>query len=318
MTQSMAAQYIRHGLTPFFRLPLACLSGSEAALYLGADAVILGAPWDAGVTYRPGARFAPYEVRRVSALFQSFHPSHRLDVFRALSVVAGGNVVMPPFDANAARELLRGEVSRVVTAGAVPFLVGGDHSITLPALRAIAAQHGPVSLVHLDAHLDTSTAEVWGEPFHHGTPIRHAIEEGLVAEGQLFQVGIRATRGHPEEDALVQRHGGRVFSPELMDELGTVEVVDTIRRAVGDRPLYLSLDVDGLDPSFAPGTGTPVVGGLSSREVLQLLRGLAGVRVVGLDVVEICPGLDHADVTAHLGAQLLYEGLALLALQRRG
>jgi agmatinase len=195
-------------------------------------------------------------------------------------------------------------------------VVGGDHSVALPALRALARRHGPLTVVHVDAHLDTSGPETWGEAFHHGTPFRHALEEGLVAEGQLHQVGIRGPRGGARDGDLGARHGARVHGADDVAARGVARVAAEIRAAAGEGPVYVSFDVDAVDPAFAPGTGTPVPGGLSSREALQLLRALAGVRLVGMDVVEVCPPLDHADVTSHLAAYLLFEGLALAALAR--
>ncbi len=311
MGQQPAFEYLAHGQVPFFRLPAAPLS---AGLPSGAGAVLLGVPYDGGTTYRPGARLAPFEVRRVSALVQGYHPGHGLAVFDALAAVDGGNVVFPPFDAAAMREAVQRAVATVVEAGAVPFLVGGDHSIALPALRAVAARHGPVAVVHVDAHLDTSGPEIWGERFHHGTPIRHVLDEGLVAHGQLHQVAIRGAWSGPKDAEPGRARGARVYAMDEVCARGVPDIAAEIRRVVGERPTYLSFDVDAVDPGFAPGTGTPVPGGLSSREALALVRGLAGVRLVGMDVVEVCPALDHADVTSHLAAHVLFEGLALSAL----
>jgi agmatinase len=272
-------------------------------------------PFDAATTYRPGARFAPYEVRRVSALVQTFHPTHKVDVFATLRAADGGNVAVPPFAPPLAREVIENEIASIVSAGAVPFAVGGDHSIALPALRAVAKKHGPLAVVHVDAHLDTSDAEVWGDAFHHGTPLRHAIEEGLVERGQLHQVGIRATWGYPEEGALAAQHGATLYDVDALAARGIASVASHIVASVGERPVYITFDIDGVDPAFAPGTGTPVPGGLTSREAIALLRGLAGVNLVGMDLVEVCPALDHADITSHLAAHLLFEGLALLAVR---
>lgn len=315
MPQQPAFEYLAHGQIPFFRLPLAPVPRGVPD---GTAAVILGVPFDGGTTYRPGARLAPFEVRRVSALVQGHHPGHRLDVFDALAAVDGGNVAFPPFDAAAMRGAVQGAVAAVLASGAVPFLVGGDHSIALPALRAMAARHGPVAVVHVDAHLDTSGPETWGEAFHHGTPFRHALDEGLIAEGQLHQLGIRGPWAGPGDADPGRRHGARIHPSDEIGDRGVRAVADEVRRAVGDRPVYLSLDVDAVDPAFAPGTGTPVPGGLSAREALGLVRGLAGVRLAGMDVVEVCPPLDHADVTCHLAAHLVFEGLALAALARAG
>jgi agmatinase len=314
MPQLPALPYVRHGATPFFRLPV--VDVETASPYAGLDAVVIGVPFDAATTYRPGARFAPYEIRRVSALVQTFHPSHKVDVFSTLRVADGGNVAFPPFAPPIVRDVIENEIAAILTAGAVPFAVGGDHSIALPAMRAVAKKHGPLAVVHVDAHLDTSDAEVWGDAFHHGTPLRHAIEEGLVAPGQLHQVGIRATWGYAEEGALAAGHGAALYDPDAIDARGIASVAAEIARAVGERPTYITFDIDGVDPAFAPGTGTPVPGGLTSREAIALLRGLAGVDVVGMDLVEVCPPFDHADVTSYLAAHLLFEGLGLLAVRR--
>jgi agmatinase len=313
MPQTPAFAYIRQGITPFFRLPQ--VDPHAAAPYAGLDAVVIGVPFDMATTYRPGARFAPYEVRRVSALVQTFHPVHKVDVFGTLRAADGGNVAIPPFNAALARDVIENEIGAIAGAGAVPFAVGGDHSIALPAMRAVAKRHGPLAVVHVDAHLDTSDAEVWGDEYHHGTPLRHALQEGLIERGQLHQVGIRAAWGYPEEGALAAAHGAALYDVDTIADRGIAAVASQIVAAIGDRPLYVTFDVDGLDPAFAPGTGTPVPGGLTSREALSLLRGLAGRRIVGMDVVEVCPALDHADVTSHLAAQLLYEGLALAAVR---
>ena len=311
MSQQSAFEYLRHGQTPFFRLP----SADPRALG-EADAVLLGVPHDGGTTYQPGARFAPFHVRRVSALVQSFHPYHRVDVFGRLRAVDGGNAVFPPFDRQAMRDAVEGTTASVLSAGALPFIIGGDHSITLPALRAVAAARGPLAVVHVDAHLDTSGPEVWGDAFHHGTPIRHALVEGLIARDQLFQLGVRATWSSGEESALAASFGAHLVAADEIGARGIASVMAEVRERIGDRPLYITFDVDGVDPAHAPGTGTPVPGGLTAREALALVRGLAGADLVGMDVVEVSPPLDHADITSHLAAHLLYEGLALAALRR--
>ncbi len=280
--------------------------------------VLLGVPYDGGSTYQPGSRLAPYHVRRTTALIQGYHPVHGVDVFKELACIDGGNVAFPPFDAPAVRDLIERDVRSVYQSRAIPFVVGGDHSITLPILRAAAHAHGPVAVLHVDAHLDTSGPEVWGEAFHHGTPIRHAIDEGLIAREQLFQVGIRAPYGHCEEDAPSRAHGAKIYRADELASSGVALVAKHIQQKLGNRPLYITFDVDGIDPAFAPGTGTPVPGGLTTREALELLRGLAGCKLVGMDVVEVAPNLDHADMTCHLAAHLLYEGLARAAISKRG
>jgi agmatinase len=311
MTQQSAFEYLSHGQIPFFRLPVAPVA---AGVPPGTGAVILGVPYDGGTTYQPGARLAPFEVRRVSALVQGYHPSHRIAVFDCLAAVDGGNVVFPPFDAAAVRDRIEAAAGAVLSAGAVPFVVGGDHSVALPALRAVARRFGPVAVVHVDAHLDTSGPETWGEQFHHGTLFRHALEEGLIAGAQLHQVAIRGPWKDARDAEPGALHGARVHTIEDVADRGIGAIGSEIRHALGNRPFYLSFDVDAVDPAFAPGTGTPVPGGLTSREALQLVRELAGAALVGMDVVEVCPPLDHADLTSHLAAHLLFEGLALAAL----
>lgn len=315
MTQQTATDYLRHGQTPFYRLPVADFSKPVTERYGDVDAVLLGVPYDGGTTYQPGTRLGPYHVRRVSALVESFHPVHRMDVFGQVRCVDGGNVPAPPFDAAAVRELVHGDVAQVVAAGAVPFVVGGDHSIALPVLHAVAERHGPLAVVHVDAHLDTCGPEGWGESYHHGTPIRHALEFGLIERGQLYQIGIRDTWGSAQDGDFGASHGASVFFSDDVADRGVRAIMAEIRERIGARPLYVTFDIDGVDPAFAPGTGTPVPGGLSSREALMLIRALAGANLVGMDLVEILPALDHADITSHLAAHLLFEGLALLAVR---
>ncbi len=306
--QEPAHAYLRHGQIPFFRLP---------ALHdhRDADVAILGVPHDGGTTYVPGARFAPYHVRRVSALVQGHHPEHGIDVFARVRCVDGGNVVFPPFDREMMRAAVDAEIARLAAARVVPVVVGGDHSITLPCLRALARRHGPLAVVHLDAHFDISGPEVWGDAFHHGTPIKHAIDEGLIAPGQLYQLGIRGPRGSAGDDELVRAQGHTAISAEQIGDRGARRVANELRERIGTRPVYVTCDIDAIDPAFAPGTGTPVPGGLTAREALGLLRGLGGLDVCGADVVEYCPPLDHADITAHLAAYLVWEMLALIAIR---
>jgi len=313
MSQQSAMQYLRHGQTPFFRLPNADFASRGADAYTGARAVLLGVPWDGGTTYQPGARLAPYHVRRVSALVQSYHPIHRVDVFDRVRAVDGGNVAFPPFDAGAVRACVEQEVAAVLAAGAVPFTVGGDHTLALPCLRAVAARRGPVAVVHVDAHADTSGPEVWGDAHHHGTPLRHALTEKLIAPGQLFQIGLRGPWGTSEDGLFAAAHGGRAFGADEVAERGVVDVMGEVTRAIGERPVYLTFDIDAIDPAFAPGTGTPEVGGLTSHEAQRLVRGLRGLPLVGGDIVEVSPLFDGpGQITALLAANLMFEFLCTL------
>jgi agmatinase len=308
--QASAFDYLRSGQTPFFRLPTVTWPSEPV------DAIVVGVPHDGGVTYQPGARFAPYHVRRTSALVQGYHPSHRVDVFDRVRAVDAGNVVFPPFDRAAMRAAVTEMMGDAFSMRAAPFVVGGDHSITAPILRAAAATHGPLAVLHIDAHLDTSGPETWGDAHHHGTPIRHALEDASIAPGCLASLGIRGSWGAASDADLARRHDALIASPDDIAARTIPRVVADIRERFGSRPVYITIDVDGLDPAYAPGTGTPVPGGLTTREVFGLLRGLAGCHIVGMDVVEISPALDHSDLTCHLGASLLFEGLALLAVRQ--
>jgi agmatinase len=278
---------------------------------------IVGVPHDGGATYQPGARLAPYHVRRVSALVQGHHPEHAIDVFRQLRCIDGGNVVFPPFDRAAMRAAVEAEIQKLAAARTTPVVIGGDHSVTLPVLRALAKRHGPLAVVHFDAHLDTSGPEAWGDDYHHGTPLRHALEEDLIEEGQLYQIGVRGPRGSAEDDALVRRRGCTLISAEMVGDRGPRRVANELRERIGTRRVYVTFDLDAIDPSFAPGTGTPVPGGLTAREALTLVRGLAGTEICGADLVEYCPPLDHADISAHLSAHLVWEMIAAIAVNRR-
>jgi len=313
VSQQPAGEYLRHGQMPFFRLRQADLHSPTP--YAGAGAVLLGVPYDGGTTHQPGARQAPAAIRRVSGLVHSYHPVHQVDVFRKLATLDGGNVALPPFDATLVRTVIQREVAQVLEAGATPFVVGGDQTGG-PALPARGGR--PPCAAGRRARRCPPRHQwargVGRHAYHHGTPLRHALTEDLIERGQLWQVGLRASWGHPEEGAFAAGYGSRQVGMEALERRSVAELVSAIRLGVGERPLYVTFDIDAVDPAFAPGTGTPVPGGLTSREALQFLRGLKGLRLVGMDVVEVCPVLDHADITCHLAAALLFEGLALRAL----
>ncbi|MFT3836942.1 MAG: agmatinase [Myxococcaceae bacterium] len=279
------------------------------------QAALLGVPYDGGATHHPGARFAPWSVREASATIQPYHTGHHLDVFARLRAVDGGNVVFPPFDSRQVREAIEKHAAHLLSEGVAPFVVGGDHSIALPLLRAVAAKHGPVHVLHFDAHLDTSGPEIWGEDFHHGSPLRHALKEKLIAPKGLIQVGLRASWGSAEDGELAGSHGARMISADQFNDRGPTELGQSIKRDLAGKPVYLTFDVDAFDPSFAPGTGTPEPGGLYPREVFRLLRELSGIQLVGMDVVEVCPARDVNGATSLLAAHVLFEGLALAALR---
>ncbi|RKG67199.1 agmatinase [Corallococcus exercitus] len=303
--QQTLGEYLRHGQIPFLRLPLADFTRGDA-VYDGASAVFIGVTYDGGTTYQPGARFAPYHVRRASASVELGRLSDEAPALkRALD---GGNVPLPLLHAEGMRAAVEAEVTRIVSSGAAPFVVGGDHSVTLPVLRAVARKHGPIALVHVDAHSDMAEGGMLGEERHHGTTMRHALTEGLIARGQLHQIGIR----HSGDPDLIREHASNEYRIDDVEDRGIAAILAEVRERVGQHPVYLTFDIDAVDPAFAPGTGTPVPGGLTSREALRLVRSLAGCRLVGMDVVEVLPSLDHAEVTSLLAAQLLLEAVALL------
>jgi agmatinase len=276
------------------------------------DVAVTGVPFDGGVSYRPGARFGPSAVREASRLLRPYNPALDVSPFAEAQVADAGDVVANPFsiaDAIAAVERRAGELlagdARLVT-------LGGDHTIALPLLRAVAARHGPVALLHFDAHLDTWDT-YFGAEYTHGTPFRRAAEEDLLDPAAMCHVGVRGPlydRSDLSDDA---RMGFGIVSAADVMRRGVDEVVAGLRERVGDRPLYFSVDIDVLDPAHAPGTGTPEAGGLSSRELLEILRGLAGARLVSADVVEVAPAYDHADITAVAAAHVAYELVTLLA-----
>ncbi|HET7900590.1 MAG TPA: agmatinase [Candidatus Nanopelagicales bacterium] len=280
-----------------------------------AGVAVLGVPFDSGVSYRPGARFGPQGIRAGSKLLRPYHPSLDVHPWDVHQVVDAGDVVANPFDivaaigqVEAAARSLLGQADRIVT-------IGGDHTIALPLLRAVAEKHGPVALVHFDAHLDTWDT-YFGAPYTHGTPFRRAVEEGVLDLDVSAHVGIRgplyAKKDLDDDKAL----GFAIVSTEEVARRGVDEAIDRVRSRVGDRPVYLSIDIDVLDPAHAPGTGTPEPGGLTSRELQQILRGLTDLRLVGGDVVEVAPAYDHAELTTIAAANTVYDLLALMALDR--
>ena len=277
-----------------------------------ADVAVVGVPFDAGVSYRPGARFGPAAVREISRLLRPYHPGLDVSPFDAAQVVDAGDLAANPFDIGAAVESIAEQAGELMDTGARLVTIGGDHTIALPLLRAVTQRHGPVALLHFDAHLDTWDT-YFGAAYTHGTPFRRAFEEGLLDTDALSHVGIRGplyARGDLDDDA---RMGFGIVTAADVMRRGVDEVVAGLRERIGDRPLYVSIDIDVLDPAHAPGTGTPEAGGLSSRELLEILRGLRDARMVGADVVEVAPPYDHADMTAVAASHVCYDLVSLLA-----
>ncbi|RKT55751.1 agmatinase [Saccharothrix australiensis] len=281
-----------------------------------ADALVWGVPFDAGVSYRPGARFGPAHVRQSSRLLRPYNPALDTEPFAARQVADAGDVGVNPFDlaeavaaVETAADALCGTRRRLIT-------IGGDHTIALPLLRVQHRRHGPVAVLHFDAHLDTWDT-YFGAAYTHGTAFRRAGEEGLLDPGHSVHVGIRGPLYSRLDLAESARLGFTAVHARDFARTPLDDVVERVRARLGDRPVYVSVDIDVLDPGFAPGTGTPEAGGLSSRELLEVLRGLAGLNVVGADVVEVAPAYDHAEITGIAAAHVIYELLSVLPEEER-
>jgi agmatinase len=286
----------------------------------GAKSAFIGIPWDDATSFRSGAREGPSAIRNHSRLLRSYHLFQRVYPFRILDTIDYGDIDPVPGFLDDTFRRIESEMTPVFRSGVVPFIGGGDHSITLPVLRAQKAATGrPVRLVHFDAHYDTWDS-YWGDKrYTHGTWVRRSYEEGLIEPGQVFQVGIRSSLYSEEDVTNNARYVQRTFTTEEIDEQGIPGVATALVRLVSGGPVYVSVDIDVLDPAFAPGTGTPEPGGLSSRELVRLLRAFRGLEIIGFDVVEVAPQYDHTgQVTALAAAHVLYEGLAALARHRQG
>jgi agmatinase len=298
------------GVRTFMRLP-------NTQDLENADVAIVGAPFDTGATFRAGARFGPEGIRSVSHLLRRYNPSLGVVIFDHLSVIDYGDVPVVPGFIEASYEKISEGLEPIHRAGVVPIVLGGDHSIALPELRAAAAVHGPLALVQFDSHPDTWDS-YFGQKHTHGTPFRRAVEEGLLDTSRAIQVGMRGSI-YDEGDWNDAREMGFDLVPtDEVRKLGIPAMIDRIRERVGDAKTYVSFDVDFVDPAFAPGTGTPEIGGFTSREAQELVRGLAGLDIIGCDVVEVYPAYDPAGITALLAANVAHEFLSLIALRRKG
>ncbi len=294
------------GLGTFARLPR--LDEVESA-----DVVVAGMPWDTGVSYRPGARFGSNHVRESSRLLRPFNPAQNVSPFKNTQVADAGDIIGNPFDIEEALAAMQAGARELTRNGTKMVTIGGDHTVALPNLRAMHELHGPVALLHFDAHLDTWDT-YFGAEYTHGTPFRRAFEEGLIDTDALCHVGTRGPLYGTEDLDDDARFGFGIVSSADIYRMGVDAIVEMLRRRVGDRPLYVSLDIDVLDPAHAPGTGTPEAGGATSREILEIIRGLRGLNLVGAEVVEVAPAYDHAELTGIAAAHIVYEFLSLLAL----
>ena len=292
------------GIPTFMRTPL-------VETLEDVDIGLIGVPYDGGVTNRAGARHGPREVRNQSSLMRTIHHINRESPFDIANIADLGDVSFSePFDHQAVNNDITDFFGLVKESGVIPLSVGGDHSITYPIFKGIA-NDGPIGMVHIDAHTDT-WGEIWGSKFHHGSPFRLAVEDGLLDPKRTIQIGIRGAQNFMDGIDFSLDSGMRVVFMEEFFERGVKEVIKEALDTVGDGPTYISFDVDGLDPVFAPGTGTPEVGGITTIEAQTLLRGLKGLNLIGADVVEVAPPFDQTGNTALVGATMMYEILCLL------
>lgn len=298
------------GVRTFMRLPnVQDLENSDAA--------IVGAPFDTGASFRIGARFGPEGIRSVSHLLRPYNPSQGVSIFDYLSVIDYGDVPVVPGYIEESYEKISEGLEEVHRAGVIPIVLGGDHSIALPELRAAAAVHGPLALVHFDSHPDTWDA-YFAKNYNHGTVFRRAVEEGLLKPANSIQVGMRGSLYDEEDLEASKSLGFDVLTTDEVRKLGIEETIARIRERVGEVKSYVSFDVDFVDPAFAPGTGTPEIGGFTGREAQEFVRGLEGLEIVGCDVVEVYPHYDSpAQITALLAANVAYEFLSLIAGSRK-
>jgi agmatinase len=296
------------GLTTFARLPRL----EDVPAY---DIAIVGVPFDSGVTFRPGARFGPGAIREASRLLRPYNPALDVAPFATSQVVDAGDVDCNPFDITTALGEIEAGIAALTAGGKPVMVLGGDHTVALASLRALHRLHGPMALIHFDAHLDT-----WGPyfntPITHGTPFRAAIEEGLLVKEHSAHVGIRGSLYSADDLRDDEELGFTIVHAREFATTPFLDIVERVSRRVGDMPLYVSIDIDVLDPAHAPGTGTPEAGGLTSRELLELLRGLRSKNIVGADVVEVSPPFDHAGITAVAAAHCAYDLVSIMSGSR--
>jgi len=299
-----------HGITTFMRLP--------ASRELGeVDVAIVGVPFDSGTSYRSGTRFGPRKIRESSLLLWGFNTVLGISPAETLKIVDYGDIEIIPVEISKTMDNITQETNAILQQNVTVIALGGDHSISLPLLRAQAAQFGPLAVIHFDSHPDTWDQEFHGQPYSHGTPFRRAIEESLIDVAAYVQIGIRGSVSHANDLGEAREMGVRIYTIDRVFEMGIPAIIREVHEIVGERQAYVSLDIDAIDPAFAPGTGTPEVGGLSRYDILRLVRGLQGLNLVGFDLVEVSPPYDHGEITSILAANLVFEFLSLLAIKAR-
>lgn len=292
------------GIATMMRLP-------SAETPIGLDAAFIGVPFDIGTSNRAGARFGPRQIRAESSLLRPYNMATGAAPFDSLQVADLGDVAINTFNLTKSMQIIEDYYTAVLAADCRPLTMGGDHTIALPILRALAKKHGPVGMIHVDAHADINE-HMFGEPIAHGTPFRRAVEEGLLDGGRVAQIGLRGTGYAADDFDWPREQGFRVVQAEECWYKSLAPLMAEIREQMGAGPVYLSFDIDGLDPAFAPGTGTPEVGGLSIMQGLEIIRGAKGLDIIGGDLVEVAPPYDPSGNTALTAANLLYEMLCVL------
>jgi agmatinase len=277
---------------------------------------VLGIPFDGGTTFRPGARFGPNHVRESSRLIRPYNVALATTPFTDVQVVDAGDVALTPFDTPAAVASMQSAAERLTENGSRLVAIGGDHTLSLPMLRAAAQRHGPITLVHFDAHLDT-VESILGSEMNHGTPFYHASKEGLLNTETCAHVGVRASFYDESDLETDIRVGFKIYPAHDLSTRPLAEMIADLHERVGDTAIYLSIDIDVLEPGLAPGTGTPELGGLLGRELLTIIRSFLGKNVVGADVVEVSPAYDHAQITGIAAAHAVYEVISVMAANKR-
>jgi guanidinobutyrase len=296
---------------PRFAGPGTMMRLPAATSPVGLDAAFIGVPLDIGTSNRAGARFAPRQIRAESALLRPYNMATGAAPFDALQVADLGDVAINTYSIAKSMAIISAYYDEVMAAGCKPLTMGGDHTIALPILRSLARHHGPLALVHVDAHADVND-EMFGEPVAHGTPFRRAVEEGLLACDKVFQIGLRGTGYAADDFDWPRRQGFTIVPAHEVWNRSLAPLMMEVCERIGATPAYISFDIDGLDPSFAGGTGTPEIGGLTVPQGLEIIRGCRGLNLVGGDLVEVAPPYDLSGNTSLLGANLLYEMLCVL------
>lgn len=297
------------GIQTFMRLPF-------VKKLEGVDFAVIGVPSDAGASFRTGQREGPAAIRKISALLRHHNPILNISPYEFLSGIDYGDLPVVPGYIEEGYKRIEESLVPIIEAGIIPILLGGDHAISLPELRAITKIHGPVSLIHFDSHSDT-VDEYFGKPYNHGTPFKRAIEENLLLADNSIQIGLRGSIYSPEHLEIPKSLGFDVVTTEEIRDIGLDSLIERIKKRVGESKVFLTFDIDFVDPAYAPGTGTPEIGGFTSGETLKLIRGLVDLNFIGFDVVEVLPAYDPSEITALLAANIVYEFISIIAIMKK-